>query len=347
MPPFLVGTYLLTKGHRDDLSPESAPARPKGQGRGLAPAERPADPVPPLPVATPAKAPAVQTREWIEAQLAGKPDSSDKVDGPSPYWQPAPRPLYDPERSPVDAVLHPDYGAFDRPPPGTAPAARPTVAEQLVKALSDPSKDDGPSGSKVDWDFIKKNETRQGVQGLEALVPTRGGAVIDKSGVTVAHGFDLGGRSAESLRQAGVDQALVDKLAPYLPYRGQPAKQFLDRHPLTLSADEARALDGVARRENLDRLARAFDRSSSVGRFHDLPAKTQTAIADVFFQYGTHDPASAAPTFWRQVTTGQWDAAQRNLMNFGDKYHSRRLRDAGLMLEDVRSGRLRPSPLGG
>ena len=172
MPPFLVGTYLLLKGLRDDLSPEPASAKPQGQERGFGPA--PAEPIPPLPVATPAKAPAVQSREWIEAQLAGRPATSDKVDGPSPYWQPAPRPLYDPRKSPVDAVLHPDYGAFDRPPPGTAPAARPTVAEQFRDAVTAGQAPQGGSGAPAmtpsgiaflkDWEkTVPKAYTNDGV----------------------------------------------------------------------------------------------------------------------------------------------------------------------------------------
>jgi lysozyme len=174
MPPFLVGTYLLSKGHRDDLSPESAPAKPKGQGRGLGPANGPAEPIPLLPVAKPAKAPAAQTREWLEAQLAGKPDTSDRVDGPSPYWRPAPRPLYDAKRSPVDAVLQPDYGAFDRPAPGAAPAPRPTVADQFREAVTAGQTPQGGSGAPAmtpsgiaflkDWEkTVPKTYTNDGV----------------------------------------------------------------------------------------------------------------------------------------------------------------------------------------
>ena len=59
--------------------------------------------------------------------------------------------------------------------------------------------------------------------------------------------------------------------------------------------------------------------------FDDLPTNQATAVASVYYQYGQqmfdHD-------YWDQTTSGDWNAARNNLMNYGDRYNSRRNREA-------------------
>jgi hypothetical protein len=64
-------------------------------------------------------------------------------------------------------------------------------------------------------------------------------------------------------------------------------------------------------------------------------------MADVAFQYG--NLASRTPNFWQQVTTGQWQDAHGNLMDFQDDHKSRREEEARLLASDIRSGLL-PAP---
>jgi hypothetical protein len=49
----------------------------------------------------------------------------------------------------------------------------------------------------------------------------------------------------------------------------------------------------------------------------------------VAFQYG--DLAKKTPNFWKQVTSGDWGAAKRNLLDFQDKYPTRRKKEAALL----------------
>jgi len=43
------------------------------------------------------------------------------------------------------------------------------------------------------------------------------------------------------------------------------------------------------------------------------------------------------------VTSGDWQGVYNNLMNFGDKYSTRRQLEAGLLSQDIQGGNL-PSP---
>jgi GH24 family phage-related lysozyme (muramidase) len=56
-------------------------------------------------------------------------------------------------------------------------------------------------------------------------------------------------------------------------------------------------------------------------------------VASVAFQYG--DLSRRTPNFWRQVTSGDWDAALNNLRHFGDKYPTRRNKEADLLAKDL------------
>lgn len=73
----------------------------------------------------------------------------------------------------------------------------------------------------------------------------------------------------------------------------------------------------------------------------------QTAITSLYFQYGTADPAKRTPNYWRQITTGDWDGAYANLMDFKDKYGPRRWDEAALLKVEAQAGRLpRPTRAG-
>ncbi len=78
---------------------------------------------------------------------------------------------------------------------------------------------------------------------------------------------------------------------------------------------------------------------STVGRFEALPPRTQTAIADVYFNLGPN----GAPDLWRQITTGDWNGAQKNLVRFHDRHSTRRNEDANLLANDMQAGTL-PQP---
>jgi hypothetical protein len=150
----------------------------------------------------------------------------------------------------------------------------------------------------------------------------------------------------------GLYQGLIDRLTPYMKstLRGTAAKEYLAKNPLRISDEEARLIDRRAQIKSYNDLAGRYNAATRnaygatpAPRFQDLPPGAQTVIADVAFQYGSLPVKT--PNFWQQVTTGQWDAAYNNLMNFGDKYGPRRELEARLLDRDIRAGRLPAAPL--
>jgi len=104
-------------------------------------------------------------------------------------------------------------------------------------------------GDRVNWNFISLVE-EGGKPKLNGYVPNNRGKVIDRSGVTVGTGVDLG-RSAGELRSLGLDKALESKLLPYTGLQGQAALNKIRAQPLKLSASEVSALDKAERSQHM------------------------------------------------------------------------------------------------
>jgi len=191
----------------------------------------------------------------------------------------------------------------------------------------------------VDWGFIA---AREGAK-LAGYVPLDGNGKPDaNSGVTVAVGFDLGGRSISNLESLGLDQSLIGMLTPYLGLRGSAAQNFLNANPLMITAAQQDEIDAQAFNSYYNAVATGYNSASDGIQFQSLAQGAQTAIVSVAYQYGTN-LAKATPNFWKQVVGCEWQAAYNNLMNFGDAYPSRRRLEAAELLAAINSGTL-PSP---
>jgi hypothetical protein len=194
-----------------------------------------------------------------------------------------------------------------------------------------------PAG--VDWSFI---EEREGMM-LQGYVPVVNGCPDANSGVTIAVGFDLGGRTAASLAALGLPCDIVTLLAPYVGLRGQAAQSFLNANPVSITQSQADAIDAPAFNHYYASVAANYDAATPPALFETLQQGAQTAVVSVAYQYGTN-LAAATPHFWRQVTQGEWQAAYNNLMNFGDAFPSRRHLEAALILAAIDSGALPAGP---
>lgn len=179
-----------------------------------------------------------------------------------------------------------------------------------------------------------------------ANVASTFGAPSGQSGATIGKGVDLGQQSLAYLKSLNLEPGLTARLSPYLGVKGPGATLDVAKHPLQLSEAELDALNGAVQDRELRSLAAKYDAASQVGPFHELPRDTQTAIASLYFQYGTAAPEKRTPGYWRQITMGDWEGAYRNLMDFKDQYGARRKREAERLRNDIRSGRLphRQSP---
>ena len=98
--------------------------------------------------------------------------------------------------------------------------------------------------------------------------------------------------------------------------------------PLTITKDEAHEINAFIQAVALKKLAKNWKKATST-RFDSLSPEQQTVVASVAFQYGTL--RTETPNFWRQVTTGDWFGALNNLRDFGDRYDTRRNKEADLL----------------
>jgi hypothetical protein len=66
---------------------------------------------------------------------------------------------------------------------------------------------------------------------------------VSNSSVTIATGFDLGGRNIGALNGLSIKADLVGKLTPYLGLIDHQAKKKLEKASLSITADEAASID--------------------------------------------------------------------------------------------------------
>lgn len=149
-----------------------------------------------------------------------------------------------------------------------------------------------------------------------------------RSGVSIAAGFDIGQRSADELKQA-FPKALCDKLLPYANKIKHEAVQALEDTPLTLTDEEILTINRYSHAQAESRLVKSWNEADSYDVFERLAEECQTVVASVAFQYGSLE--ARTPNFWKQVTQGDWPSALDNLRNFGDKYPTRRNKEADLL----------------
>ena len=171
----------------------------------------------------------------------------------------------------------------------------------------------------IDFNFIS---TFEGGSLNKGYVPD---AQNSKSGVTLAIGFDLGARNANDLLALALDTKLIDLLSPYLGLQGRQALHYLQDHPLSISDTNATAINLAVKHKLLGSLITKYDASGQVP-FAAIPARWQTVIASVEFQYGSLQ--KKCPSFWRCVSQQNWPGAIAELRGFGDRYPTRRNKEA-------------------
>jgi len=173
----------------------------------------------------------------------------------------------------------------------------------------------------IDFEFIKELEGSS----LAGYVPEPTGSI---SGVTIASGFDIGQRNSAEIFSLFSDE-LAQKLSPYSGMIGEKAQHFLDLHPLAINQTEYSEINDQCHMQAELRLLALWKKSLATIAFSDLASNCQTVIASVAFQYG--DLSKKTPRFWQQVTQQEWQAAIDNLRDFGDKYSTRRNKEADLL----------------
>lgn len=178
---------------------------------------------------------------------------------------------------------------------------------------------------KIDYSFLSELE---GGSKTSGYVPAAG---VSKSGVTIATGFDLGQRNESDLKNLGLSSDLAALLKPYLGKKGIDAQEALNTAPLTITTEQASAIDKAVKKSHVDLIKLKYNAAAeNKKKFIDLPAEAQTVIASVSFQYGTSLDARA-PNFWKAAKAQDWKTCIKILNNYGDAYPTRRKKEAALL----------------
>jgi hypothetical protein len=175
----------------------------------------------------------------------------------------------------------------------------------------------------VNFGFISELE---GGPALKGYVPDPKNS---NSGVTIATGFDIGQRSLNELYSLFTPE-LAKKLAPYYGLKKQKAVAELQKTPLRITAEQAAEIDQVVKGQLLNQLEQRYN-SAAHTNFADLPECMQTVIASVAFQYG--DLSKKCPKFWQAATSADSEAMANELNHFGDRYPTRRRREAAYLIK--------------
>ena len=185
----------------------------------------------------------------------------------------------------------------------------------------------------VNFDFIRKSEGFE----TEGYVPRSGEQVLDSSGVTIGTGLDLGTKNMDYFKDFENKETLK-KMEAYFGMQGQEAYDFEQANPLSLSEEETKALDNFVKGRELESIENSF--LSLTGKeLSSMPPRLQTVIADLQFQYGSN--YNRTPKFReiiKDIAEDPQDAQSymplmNELRDFGDKYDTRRNREADLIQE--------------
>ena len=150
------------------------------------------------------------------------------------------------------------------------------------------------------------------------------------SGVTIAHGFDLGQLSLREFDNLPLDGSLKVKLRPYVGLKKYNALSFLQKHPLSITNAELMELNLVAANKILQPLVKYYNNASRES-FLDLPPAAQTAMFSFAYQNGPFfmfQPQSRK--LWEYFVTQNWSKASKQLLQYS-AYRSRRVDEANLL----------------
>ena len=182
----------------------------------------------------------------------------------------------------------------------------------------------------VDWNFVRE---REGFK-LKGYVPKdKKGKALDKSGVTLGAGVDLGGKTKEYFKD--LDEKTLNKISPYFGKKGKTAVDYLTKNPLTLDKDEVAAIGKITKSSELTKIKARYDKDVGKGAFDKLTEAQQTHVVSPLFQYGAAkmDNDKKVKEWWGHVTSGKWEEAGAHLRTWNQKYKTRRGLEADLVSE--------------
>ena len=185
----------------------------------------------------------------------------------------------------------------------------------------------------IDWDFIGAREGKGVNKGYIPELPD--GTVRGQSGLTIATGWDVGQMSLEELQASGLPPEIINKVRPFVGLKKEEAQaKYKELGAPMLEEGESDIIDEFTHNRTVSQLSQNYNKATGKS-FKDLTPGQQTAMASVGFQFGT-DLENATPNFWKQTTTGDWEGAIKNLLDWestgeASEYQARRELEAGLL----------------
>ena len=132
----------------------------------------------------------------------------------------------------------------------------------------------------------------------------------EKSGATVATGFDIGQINEAGLKKLGFPEDLNAKLKPYLGLKGDSARGVLAKNPLTLTDSEVKTINrSVVSKTIQAAKGRMVDESA----WDDMTETEKFATIAAQHQYGSETQLPV------QYGNRDWDAARNNLSTWSDR----------------------------
>lgn len=192
---------------------------------------------------------------------------------------------------------------------------------------------------KINWDLIAKFEGCEN----KIYVPKDKNGVIEKSGPTIASGFDIGQRDLNELKKMDFPRHIEEKLEKYVDMKGSAAATFVDKNPLTLEDDDIVIINKIVKKEQTKKVKAFYNKDliPAAKKFEELSKEAQTAFASVFFQYGTE-----CNDFKKELMSNDYEGAIEELLNYTTKtevkngktvmlYLSRRCQEARYLLKAI------------
>ena len=132
----------------------------------------------------------------------------------------------------------------------------------------------------------------------------------EKSGATVATGFDIGQINEAGLKKLGFPEELNAKLKPYLGLKGDAARKALAKKPLTLTDGEVKTINRSVVSKTIET---AKSRMADATAWDDMTETEKFATIAAQHQYGS---GTQLPV---QYGNRDWEAARTNLNTWADK----------------------------
>lgn len=181
------------------------------------------------------------------------------------------------------------------------------------------------NNTRIDRNFIRMMEGSS-LKGYVPLVATT------QSGVTIAHGFDLGQLSIREFNNLPFDGILRGKLRPYVGVKKYAALSLLKRYPLTITNNELQEINLIAANKILQPLVKYYNESSRKS-FLALPGVAQTVVFSMAYQNGpAFKRQPQMQKLWYYFVTQNWAQASIQLRKL-PTYKSRRNSEAALLMQ--------------